>query len=242
MASQLGKIILRKSSARGHADHGWLNTYHTFSFASYHDPKFEGFGPIRVLNEDRVTANEGFGTHPHNNYEIFSYIISGELTHRDSMGNKETLKRGEVQFTSAGTGISHSEFNENPSQTVHFLQIWVKPNQRGLKPSYSTKSFSDEQKKGKLCRIVSGSNKDSAISINNDIEVFASILEQGNKVKHSLKNGRRGFLHVCQTGGSILLNGQTLEGGDGAFISELQEIVLEGKSNSPAEVLLFDLE
>jgi len=243
MATTNEKIVLRKSEDRGHANHGWLNSYHTFNFADYYNPDFDNWGCLRVINEDRVTAGKGFGTHPHRDFEIFSYIISGELTHRDSMGNIETLHRGDVQFTSAGTGIRHSENNEHKSNEVHFLQMWVQPNQKGLTPQYKTKDYPDEIKKGKLCRIVSGQEADGAIKVNNDIEVFASLLDKGTEVKHKFGPGRRGYLHLVQNGASVSLNGiHTLDGGDGAFISNVNELSILGTSDKTAELVFFDLQ
>jgi redox-sensitive bicupin YhaK (pirin superfamily) len=240
MASNSG-LVIRRSEERGHADHGWLNTYHTFNFANYYDRRFQEFGCLRVLNEDRVTSGQGFGTHPHSNYEIFSYVISGELTHRDSMGNKETIHRGEVQFTSAGSGIMHSEYNNHPSFPVHFLQIWVKPEKNSTKPTYVTKSFSDDQKRGKLCRIVSQKGENGSISILNDIDVYATLLEEGQEVKHKFGKERRGYVHVCKTGGSILLNDILLNEGDGLFITGMEDISIVGNGKQTTELLLFDL-
>jgi len=239
----MSKIEVRKSENRGHADHGWLNTYHTFNFADYHDPKFESFGCLRVINEDRVLAGKGFGTHSHREFDIFSYVISGELEHKDSMGNLETIHRGEVQFTCAGTGISHSEFNRNPTQTVHFLQIWVSPATHGLKPYYKTMNFTDEQKKGKLVKIVSGSDS-SVIKVNNDIDVYATLIDKGVEVTHTFASEkRRGYIHVSMTGGSVSVNGDTLlKEGDGAFIENTKNVSIKGVGDTTAEVVFFDLE
>eukprot|EP00475_Leptophrys_vorax_P003964 TRINITY_DN12313_c0_g1_i1.p1 TRINITY_DN12313_c0_g1~~TRINITY_DN12313_c0_g1_i1.p1 ORF type:complete len:265 (-),score=62.71 TRINITY_DN12313_c0_g1_i1:127-921(-) len=253
------KITVRKSQHRGHSDHGWLNTYHTFSFAYYQDERYDNFHSLRVVNEDRVMPSEGFGTHSHANFEIFSYIVQGELTHRDSMGNVETLKRGDVQFTSAGSGISHSEFNEHSEDMVHFIQMWVKPDRRGLKPVYVTKSFSEEDKLGKLVPIVSGGDKkqDTAIPINQDITVFASILTAGQQVEHKIDAGREVYIHVIQDAAGmssernkvgLKLNGLTqLKAGDGAFVRQTGEgatLTIEGdaaEEQVKTEFLLFDV-
>jgi len=246
------KLKLRKSEERGHAQHGWLDSYHTFSFADYLNPKFDQWGSLRVINEDRVSPSQGFGTHPHRDFEIFSYIIAGELEHKDSMGNKEILKRGHVQFTSAGRGIMHSEFNANDKQTVHFLQIWVIPSQNGLKPSYSTMEFPDNNKKNVLLPILSPITHKTpgTIAINNDVHVFASILDKDSKVEHSFAKGRRGYIHLCQTKGALRVSSVVgdnssesvvLNEGDGVFISDVSTLTIEGLSSIPSEFLLFDL-
>ena len=248
------QITARPSNERGHADHGWLKSFHTWSFASYHDPRFDGFGCLRVLNEDRVQPTKGFGTHPHREYEIFSYIIDGELQHKDSMGNTETIHRGEVQFTSAGTGIQHSEYNMHPSFWAHFIQIWVKPNQSNLKPSYSTKKWSDEEKLNKLCLLIddvrNANNK--VIGIHAPISMYASILQSNHSIKHILKR-TNGYIHLVMRSGytatnsaSIRIGGNViLKEGDGAFINADKpngELMIENIGNLNAEFLLFDLE
>mmetsp|Transcript_14293 Transcript_14293/g.19923 ORF Transcript_14293/g.19923 Transcript_14293/m.19923 type:complete len:279 (+) Transcript_14293:65-901(+) len=242
-------IVVRKSNERGHADHGWLNTYHTFSFADYYDPQFEGCGTLRVLNEDRVSPGEGFGKHPHNNFEIFSYVVSGALRHKDSMGNLESIKRGDIQFTTAGSGITHSEFNDSDSEEVHFLQLWVFPNARGLKPGYQTKHFDDEQKKGALVKVVSPVSDPSTneIKINQDFSMYASILSQGQKVAHTFGTQRKGYLHLVmnKTGASVNVVGKsgtqvTLTEGDGAFIKGEESVEIHGNGGT-AEFVLCDL-
>jgi redox-sensitive bicupin YhaK (pirin superfamily) len=256
MSSKL-QIIPRSSKERGHADHGWLKTFHTWSFASYHDPRFgNGFGCLHVLNEDRVQPTKGFGTHSHREYEIFSYIVDGELQHKDSMGNTEIIHRGEVQFTSAGTGIQHSEYNVHPSLWVHFIQIWVKPNQAQLKPSYTTKKWSDEEKLNKLCLLIddirNGNNQ--TIGIHAPISMYASILQANHSIKHVLKR-TKGYIHLimrsgyetCGTSSAKVRIGEdvTLQEGDGAFINSEKsnaEFVIENIGNINAEFLLFDLE
>lgn len=243
---KMGGIRIRNCNERGHADHGWLNTYHTFSFADYYDPRFESFGSLRVINEDRVIAGEGFGKHPHREFEIFSYVISGELTHRDSMGNVEVISRGWVQFTTAGTGIFHSEYNHNKEgKVVHFLQIWVMPDQYRLQPSYQTKYFDDSNKKGKLCPIVVPLKQktDDTIGIHQDLTMYACLLDKGQSVTHKFAEGRRGYVHVCMTGKDIKvkLNDTILEAGDGAFITDVGELTISGEGSDTAEFVLFDL-
>lgn len=254
------KITKRPWSARGHADHDWLYTYHTFSFASYYDPRHESFGPLRVINEDRVKAGTGFGTHSHSEFLIFSYIVNGTLEHKDSMGNLENLKRGEVQFTSAGTGIRHSEYNRNRDDEVHFLQIWAKPNKRGLKPHYETKKFSDEQKTDKLVRIMEYTDRlgekseTSPIGLQADLSMDASILSPGKKVTHDVvaEGPRKIFLQVIMSkraqpkeGGAKIKIGDTIIGeGDGAFVEGISgpgKLEVESVGETPAEFLLFDM-
>jgi redox-sensitive bicupin YhaK (pirin superfamily) len=256
MSSKI-QITPRLSNERGHADHGWLKTFHTWSFASYHDSRFNnGYGCLRVLNEDRVQPTTGFGTHPHREYEIFSYIIDGELEHKDSMGNKEIIHRGEVQFTSAGTGIQHSEYNVHKSLWVHFIQIWVKPNQSNLKPSYVTKKWSDEDKLNKLCLLVDDiqTSNDKTIGIHAPLSMFASILQPNNSVKHVFKR-TKGYIHLvmrsgyetCSASNAKIRIGEDiiLQEGDGAFISNEKpngELSIENIGTVNAEFLLFDLE
>ena len=240
-------IVVRKSEDRGHANMGWLNTHHTFSFASYYDPKFEGFGPLRVINEDRVRGGRGFGRHGHSNYEIYSYVVSGALEHQDSMGNREVLRRGDVQFTSAGTGIRHSEMNGDKKKPVHFLQIWVRPDRRGYSPSYATKKFSDEDKHNKLCLMVSPGGKDGSIAIHQDVSTYSSLLDNDAEVEHKFDEGRSGYLHVVDVSGSkgVTINGSTkLAPGDGAFITDTSSLTIKGHADgkAKAEFLLFDLD
>lgn len=259
--SQNLKITPRRWNARGHADHGWLYTYHTFSFASYYSPQHESFGPLRVINEDRVEKGTGFGTHSHAEFLIWSYIVNGELEHKDSMGNLEKLRRGEVQFTSAGTGIRHSEYNRNNQEDVHFLQIWAKPNVRGLKPSYDTRKYSDESKIDKLVRIIESTERADPkatgeadpIPAHADVSMFASILSPGKTVEHELvaQGERKVYLHVVMTGrtqpkegAKIKVGGIELGEGDGAYVDGAKgpgKIVVESVGNKPAEFLLFDM-
>lgn len=238
MAAQ---FVLRKSSERGYANHGWLKSYHTFSFADYYDPRFEGWGPLRVINEDRVSGGRGFGAHPHSNFEIFSYPLSGELMHQDSLKHKEVIKRGGVQHTSAGTGIAHSEFNADPEVPVHFLQVWVQPSTNGLKPSYETKYWTDEEKTNVLKRILAPNGEDGAIVLHQDASVYASILEKEHTVTHTIPEGRKGYLHLAQTGGALEVNGVAMAEGDGAFVTGPLQLNVKTTSDSPAEFLLFDL-
>jgi quercetin 2,3-dioxygenase len=257
MSSKM-QLTVRPSNERGHADHGWLNSYHTWSFASYHDPRFtNGFGCLRVLNEDRVQPTTGFGTHPHREYEIFSYVIDGELEHKDSLGNTETIHRGEVQFTSTGTGIEHSEYNVHKSLWVHFIQIWVKPNQSRLKPSYSTKNWSDAEKMNRLCLLIEdiGEHRTDAIGIHAPLSMYASILQANQSIEHRLKRSK-GYIHLVMRSGAgetcsvnaakIRLNGdRVLQEGDGAFIQSdpsNSQLTIENIGSTNAEFLLFDLD
>jgi len=263
------KFVPRPSHERGHADHGWLKTFHTFSFAMYYDPKFEGYGSLRVINEDRVEPTEGFGTHPHREMEIFSYIVSGELEHKDSMGNTEIMKRGDVQMTSAGTGIRHSEYNRNTKQQVHFLQIWLLPNQSRLTPSYYTRHFTDEQKRDTLLKVVAPIKADGVADqregdgptpVHAQLSVYASILSPGKSLTHTFpapgagQPARKAFVHLIQTSGynhkqangaQVKLNGGLeLREGDGSFAAapEGEKIEIENNGDRDAEVLVFDLE
>jgi quercetin 2,3-dioxygenase len=236
-------IKLRRSGDRGHANLGWLDSYHSFSFANYYDPKFDGFGSLRVINEDRVEGSQGFDTHPHANYEIFSYIVSGALRHKDSMGNTEVIERGGVQFTSAGTGISHSEFNAHKTKPVHFIQMWVKPNARGLPPGYQTRTWSDEQKVNQLRKMLSPDGADETIKINQQCNVYASMLDKDATVQLNLAEGRQAYVHLIQTdtNAQLELNGHVLSAGDGAFITGSGQLEFKGASDPRAEFILFDL-
>ena len=254
-------ITKRPWNDRGHADHGWLYTFHTFSFASYFESEHQSFGPLRVINEDRVEKGTGFGTHSHAEFLIWSYIVSGELEHKDSMGNLEKLRRGEVQFTSAGTGIRHSEYNRNKDEDTHFLQIWAKPNVRGLTPSYVTRKYPEELKTDKLLRIMESTDRHSGkegatepIPLHADLSMSASILSPGKKVEHELvKDGERNvFLQVIMTGreqpkdggAKIKIGDVELGEGDGAYVRGAKgpgKIEVESVGNKPAEFLLFDM-
>jgi quercetin 2,3-dioxygenase len=230
-------IALRKSQERGHANHGWLDSYHTFSFADYYDPGAMGFGTLRVINEDRVAPGMGFGTHPHRDMEIISYVLDGALAHKDSMGTGSVIRPGDVQRMSAGTGVSHSEFNPSPTDKVHFLQIWIEPSQLGIEPSYEQKTFSPEQKKGRLRLVASPDAAEGSVKIHQDALVYAALLDGDDAVTYALPPGRRAYLHVAR--GKVELNGAEMAHGDGAKISGEKELRLSGGRD--AEVLLFDL-
>jgi quercetin 2,3-dioxygenase len=230
-------ITVRKSEDRGHANHGWLDSYHTFSFANYYDPKWMGFRDLRVINQDMVIANEGFDTHGHQDMEIVTYVYEGALEHKDSMGTGSVLRPGDVQRMSAGTGVTHSEFNHSKDKQLQLLQIWILPAKEGIKPAYEEKNFKDETKKNNLKVIVSPEGKGGSLKINQDVSIFASLLDEGKSVKHSIKSGRGAWVQVVR--GAIDLNGKALNGGDGAAIEDEKELQLVAKKNS--EVLLFDL-
>ena len=236
-------ISVRKASDRGHAAHGWLDSFHTFSFADYHDPAQMGFGALRVINEDRVEAGAGFPTHGHRDMEIISYVLEGAIAHKDSMGTGAELRPGEVQRMSAGTGVTHSEFNASKTEGLHFLQIWIVPNVRGAAPTYEQKMFGDERR-GKLRVVVSPDGRDGSLSILQDATVFATILAQGQTVEHSLAHGRRAWVQVAR--GEATLNGTKLAQGDGAAITNEAKLALTGAggasgTSGETELLLFDL-
>jgi redox-sensitive bicupin YhaK (pirin superfamily) len=232
-------IQLRRSSERGHADHGWLNTFHSFSFADYFDEEFMGFRSLRVINEDWVKPGMGFGTHGHRDMEIITYVLEGELAHKDSMGNGSSIKPGEVQRMSAGTGVRHSEFNHSKKDWVHLLQIWLLPEREGITPSYEQKTFTDEEKKGQLRLVASPDKSDGSVKINQDARVYASVLGKGDKVEHKFQPNRYGWLHIAE--GEVLLNGEKLVAGDGAAISKEDSIQIAGGASERSEVILFDL-
>jgi redox-sensitive bicupin YhaK (pirin superfamily) len=228
-------IQIRKADQRGHFDHGWLDTYHTFSFADYYDPDFMGFRALRVINEDRVEPGRGFGTHSHRDMEIVTYVLEGELQHRDSMGTGSIIRPGEVQRMSAGTGVLHSEVNPSRDRPVHLLQIWILPERSGLRPEYEQKNFPAEERNGKLRLVASPDGADGSLTIHQDTRLLAGSL--GDKpVRYDFRPGRYGWLQVAR--GSVDVNGQKLEAGDGAAIEDERTLTLSGKG---AEVLLFDL-
>ncbi len=227
---------IRKANERGHANHGWLDSYHTFSFANYYDPQWMGYRSLRVINDDLVMPGMGFGTHPHRDMEIITYVLSGALEHKDSMGNGRIIKPGEVQYMSAGSGVQHSEFNPSNEEAAHFLQIWVQPDQRGAKPRYAEKSMK-EAAEGKLSLITSKAGRDGSIAIRQDADLWLGKLGEGNRVSHALAPGRHAFLHVAE--GEVSLNGKKLSGGDAAAIDEQGS--LELTASKPSQVLLFDL-
>jgi redox-sensitive bicupin YhaK (pirin superfamily) len=229
-------IQIRKAQDRGHFDHGWLDTYHTFSFADYYDPPFMGFRALRVINEDRVAPGRGFGTHSHRDMEIVTYVLDGELEHRDNMGTGSVIRPGEVQRMSAGTGVLHSEVNPSREHPVHFLQIWILPERRGIKPEYEQKAFPTEERNGKLRLVASRDGAEGSLKIHQDAKLFAGTLRNGDPVEYELKPGRYGWLQVAR--GSVDLNGQKLNAGDGAAIEDERTLTLRGQD---AEVLLFDL-
>lgn len=230
-------LHVRRSEERGLAEHGWLSSRHTFSFAEYYDPKHMGFGPLRVINEDRVQGGQGFGTHGHQNMEIISYVLGGALEHKDSLGTGSVLRYGDVQRMSAGTGVRHSEFNHDPKETVHFLQIWIMPEQQGVKPSYEEKHFDEASKRGQLRLIVSPDGREGSLRMNQDGYLYASILDGADKLTHALASGRLGYVHVAR--GSVIVNGTPLKAGDALKIENESGITLEGAES--AEVLVFDL-
>lgn len=230
-------LTIRKAEDRGHANHGWLNTYHTFSFANYYDPKHMGFRALRVINEDRVSPAAGFGTHGHRNMEIITYVLEGALEHKDSIGTGSVIKPGEVQRMSAGTGIMHSEFNHSKTEPVHFLQIWLLPEREGLAPSYQQQNFSPAKTPGKLQLVAARDGRDGAVTVHQDVELYAGVLKAGYRISHSLKPQRHAWVQVAR--GAITLNGVPLDTSDGAAISEETDVVIEATKN--AEILLFDL-
>src|SRR5438067_853444 len=230
-------ITIRPADQRGHADHGWLNAYHTFSFANYYDPRNMGFRALRVINEDRVAPGRGFGTHAHNDMEIITYVLEGALEHRDSMGNRGVIKPGEVQHMSAGSGVRHSEYNASQSDPVHLLQIWLLPEKTGIKPEYEQQPLDREAARGKLLQVAGPKGDGGALTIHQDAKLFAAILSKGETAKHQFGE-RHGWVQVAR--GAIELNGKQLSAGDGAAVSDEREITLAG-ANGEAEVLLFDL-
>jgi len=234
-------ITLRKAEERGHGDHGWLNSFHTFSFAAYRDPNHMGFRSLRVLNDDRVAPGKGFGAHGHRDMEILSYVLEGQLAHKDSMGEQHVLGPNEVQAMTAGTGVIHSEFNASPSEPVHFLQIWIVPREQDLNPSYQQFAYDPSEKRGKL-RLIAGpatQANPSAAVINQDARMYAAIVGRGESVEYALPAGRYSWVH-CATG-VITLNGQSLKEGDGAAISDERRLAIEGAGSQGGEFLLFDL-
>ncbi len=227
---------IRKAEERGFADHGWLRSFHSFSFADYHDPQHMGYGALRVINEDRVKAGSGFGTHGHRDMEIISYVLEGALAHKDSMGNGSVIVPGDVQRMSAGTGVRHSEHNEDKSGTTHFLQIWIEPAQRGIPPSYEQKHFGAAEKRGKLRLIASPDGRDGSVTIHQDANVYAALVTGSEKVEYSLPKGRKAYIHVAQ--GEATVEGEKLGAGDALKTDASRIVVEQGKD---AEVLLFDL-
>ena len=231
------KLSIRRAGERGSADHGWLLSYHTFSFADYHDPDHMGFRALRVINEDRVQPGQGFGTHSHRDMEIISYVLEGALQHKDSMGTSSIIKPGDVQRMSAGTGVTHSEFNASRSELVHFLQIWILPARPGGKPGYEQKAFPEDERKGKLRLVASPDGRDGSVTIGQDVKLYAAVLRTGETLRHTLEPGRHAWVHVAR--GQAELGGEQLEAGDAVAISDARGLELSGRDDS--EVLLFDL-
>lgn len=229
-------INIRKSNERGHASLGWLDSYHTFSFADYYDPEWVGYRALRVINDDLVMPGMGFGMHPHRDMEIISYVLSGALQHRDSMGNGSVIRAGEFQYMSAGSGVQHSEFNPSKTEPTRLLQIWIKPDEKGLKPNYAEKKLTAAET-GKLHLITSQSGRDNSIAIHQDADLWLGKLEAGQSVNHTLAYGRHVWLHVAE--GEVVLNGKTLSGGDAAAVDH--EAGLQISANKTSQVLLFDL-
>ena len=228
---------IRRSEDRGHANHGWLDSFHSFSFADYHDPAHMGFGALRVINEDRVEPGMGFGTHGHRDMEIVSYVLSGALEHKDSMGNGSVIRPGNVQRMSAGTGIRHSEYNPSAADSAHFLQIWILPGVMGIAPGYEEKTFSDADKRGRLALIASPDGRDGSVTIHQDALLFAGLFDGDESATQPIAPGRRAYVHVAR--GRVTVNGQALEAGDAAKLAGEAAVRLE--SGQGAEVLVFDL-
>jgi redox-sensitive bicupin YhaK (pirin superfamily) len=230
-------LEVRRSQDRGLADHGWLRSLHSFSFADYQDPEHMGFGDLRVINEDRIQPGTGFGTHGHRDMEIISYVLEGALAHKDSMGNGSTIVPGDVQRMSAGKGVLHSEFNQAKDGVTHFLQIWIEPNVSGIPPSYEQKHFDAASKRGKLRLVGSPDGREGSVVIHQDAFLYAALLDGNDRAAHPLRPGRRAYLHIAR--GRLTANGQALEAGDALKITDAAELVLENAND--AEVLLFDL-
>jgi quercetin 2,3-dioxygenase len=229
--------VTRRSAERGHADHGWLDTRHTFSFADYHDPQHMGFRSLRVINEDKVAAGRGFGAHPHRDMEILTFVVSGAVQHADSMGNRAVVRPGEIQRMTAGTGVTHSEVNPSPAEDLHLLQIWIEPERRGLEPGYEQVSYADRDRNGRLVLLASPDGRDGAVRIHQDVSLYVGALERGRTVEHALAPGRHAWLQVIE--GTVEAGGQTLQAGDGLAVSDESRLSIAGVE--PAEFLLFDL-
>jgi redox-sensitive bicupin YhaK (pirin superfamily) len=230
-------ITVRKAQERGHANHGWLDSFHTFSFAGYYDPKHMGFGDLRVINDDVVQPKRGFATHSHEDMEIVTYVLEGALEHKDSLGTGSVIRPGDVQRMSAGTGVTHSEFNHSASELVHLLQIWILPERDGLAPSYEQKHFSEDERRGRLRLVASRDAREGSVRVHQDAEIYATLLGDGDAVEHALAPGRRAWVQVAR--GEVELNGLRLEKGDGAAVSG--ESALKLARAKGAEVLVFDL-
>ncbi len=230
-------IEIRRSEERGYADHGWLKSYHSFSFADYYDPQHIQFGPLRVINEDRVAPGMGFGTHGHRDMEIISYVLEGELAHKDSMGNGSVIRPGDVQRMSAGTGVRHSEYNHAAHDTTHFLQIWIMPNQTGIEPGYEEKRFDTADKRGRLRLVASSDGAEGSVLVHQDMRLYAGLFDGDESATLVLQPGRRAYMYVAR--GRIAINGQMLETGDAAKLESVDALALT--QGEDAEVLVFDL-
>jgi hypothetical protein len=230
-------VKVRRSDERGKAEQGWLSSRHTFSFSEYQDPQHMGFRALRVINEDRVAAGEGFDTHPHRDMEIVTYLIEGAIQHKDSMGNGSVIRPGEVQRMTAGTGVEHSEFNDSKEKPVHFLQIWILPEKKGLKPGYEQKAFAESTRKNNLKLVASPNGRDGSVTVHQDASIFSGLLEKGASVEHLLQAARHAWLQLIR--GKIEVNGKSLQAGDGAAVSD--ERSLRISASEPSELLLFDL-
>jgi quercetin 2,3-dioxygenase len=232
-------ITIRPAHERGSVNLGWLDSRHTFSFGNYYDPNHTNFGPLRVINEDKVQPGQGFGTHGHKDMEIVTYVLSGELEHKDSLGNGSRMRPGDVQRMSAGTGIMHSEFNPSTEQPVHLLQIWLLPGQQGLAPSYEQTAFADDEKRDRLRLVGSSDGRDGSVTIHQDVALYAASLQPGVSIDHTLQPHRGAWIQVAS--GTILVNGQALSAGDGAAIAKEETLQIQGTSAESAEILLFDM-
>ncbi len=230
-------IAVRHAADRGAANFGWLDSKHTFSFGNFYDPEHMGFGNLRVINEDRVQPGRGFDTHSHQDMEIISYVIEGALEHKDSMGNRSVMNSGEVQRMTAGTGITHSEFNHSADELVHFLQIWILPEKQGLEPGYEQKTYSSDNKKNQLRLIASPNGREGSLTVHQQLDVYASVLDQGVRLTHRFDDGRRGWIQIVR--GTVDVNGETLNAGDGAAIDGTSDLKI--KASEQAELLLFDM-
>ncbi|MDW5443244.1 pirin family protein [Polaromonas sp. SM01] len=230
-------LTLRTSAERGYADHGWLKSYHSFSFAGYHDPAHMGFGNLRVINEDRIAPGTGFGTHGHRDMEIISYVLSGAVGHQDSIGNGASIPPGDVQRMSAGTGIQHSEFNHAKDETTHFLQIWIEPNVEGIRPGYEQKTFDTSEKRGKLRLVASNDGAQDSVTVHADAKLYAGLFDGDETAELALNPRRKTYVHLVR--GELQVNGQTLHAGDAAKLEA--EKLLQLSNGKEAEVLVFDL-
>jgi len=228
---------IRRSQERGYPDHGWLKSFHSFSFAGYYDPAWMGWGNLRVINEDRIAPGTGFGTHGHRDMEIISYVLQGNLAHKDSMGNVKGLPPGDVQRMSAGTGVMHSEFNHAQGQTTHFLQIWIEPSQRGIAPGYEQKTFAETEKRGRLRRVASPDGAEGSVSVHADATLYAGLFDDAEAATLDIDPARKAYVHLVR--GALTVNGERLQGGDAALLAEASRIDLS--QGEDAEVLVFDL-